>query len=226
MDIYRFTKSKSKNEFIKGWSRMRGFSPLEMAFIIFESENLLSEKHEAYRELFFAYPNMELEASTRNKDSKNLHHCLSALLAREEYLFERFPMDDANMAYQADVYGYSWGGRDFQSAEYKSFVQLKNDLGTLWERKKVDCDYFCFIVKKHITDSGEVISAKFNYDWELLAISDYPIIEQEHYDKTNDPAGFLYDYRWKGIYDKLQRYDDDDEIIYVGRSRNWNIMTR
>ena len=59
MDLYRFTGRISRKELLQ--SGKSNFSPLEIAVIIFESDNLLSEKQDAYRELLSNCPKMVLE---------------------------------------------------------------------------------------------------------------------------------------------------------------------
>ena len=204
MDIYKFTRSASQKEFIQGGESGKSkHNPLEMAFIIFESDHLLSEKHDAYRELLSSYPNMELEASFHNKKGRSLHQCLRAMLVKDECLIERFYADEINATFQAYVYGYMYDGGNWESAFFKTFTELWDDVRAFWERIEVSKEDFYFEIKKTFIGSDEYLFARFNHDGELLAISDYPFIHQAFENEENDPAGFLNDYWDSGAYNNL-----------------------
>ena len=224
MDIYRFLRYDSKKDIL----RHRGpFNPLEMAFIIYESDNLLSEKHDAYRELLSDYPNMELEASAHNKKSKNLHQCLRAILVRDDYRVERFYAVEANVTYQAFVsafmHGDMYGTRDWESEIFRTFAELWGAIGTYWERSEILIEDFAFTIKKSFMESGKYLLARLNYDGELLEISDHEFSWSDYENEPDDPAGFLNDYLWNGLYKELYISESsENHIVIVGKTRRWN----
>ena len=225
MDIKRFVEYLSK----KNIYRFRdSLNPLEMASIIYKSDNLLSEKHDAYRELLSDYPNMELEVSAHNKKSKNLHQCLRAILVRDDYRIERFYADEDNVTYQAFVDGFMYEGYtrdDWESVISHTFAELWDTVGTFWDREFIESLSFDFDfeIKKSFMDSGKFLLVRLNYDGELLEISDHPFSYSDYKNEPDDPAGFLNDYDWKGSYKELYiKESSEDTIVIVGRTRMWN----
>ncbi len=81
MDIFKFVNSKDIREYLKNMNYC--FNSLETAWLIWQSEVTMNEKHEAWKELIETMPDCEIEERLNAKAWPSLHEFLKELMAFE-----------------------------------------------------------------------------------------------------------------------------------------------
>lgn len=91
MDIYHFIKSKAVIDHLK--KIQHNFTPLESAYVIWQSEAPLKEKHAAWREIIDTMPDGPIPETKSNRDL-SLHQYLEELMSCQKSLLEEFYRED------------------------------------------------------------------------------------------------------------------------------------
>lgn len=102
MDVYNFINSKDVRNYLK--ENNYEFNPVETAWIVWQSNRTLKEKHEAWKEIIDTIPDMPIQ--DRHNDIPSLHQFLKDYMQFERCVIDRF----YNPTYECVFYQYSITG--------------------------------------------------------------------------------------------------------------------
>ena len=133
MDIYSFINSRDVAEYCESIGKT--WNPFEMAVIIGRScHRVLTDKHEAWRELIANYPDMPTPETRYYQSYDSLHKKLAEVIAYEERALELFKKPETSVFYEYEIHG------DAVSV-YPNRDRIFPDFESAWTKLKLDLKY-------------------------------------------------------------------------------------
>jgi len=168
MDIYKFLNSKDIAEHCRNISHQ--FTSLEMAFIIYQSQATLSEKHNALKEIINTMPDEEVSRRGRIPYYDSLHRLLMDYMEMENEMIEKFKADEPNAIYNYAIYYINDDGMDCE--ENIPFSTLNAVVEAVKKENKDGDIEKCRIHKKWL-DCDDSMTVYTNLEWEYISVEEY-----------------------------------------------------
>jgi hypothetical protein len=155
------------------------WTPFEMAVIIGQSDRSIAEKHAAWCELIFDYPDMPTIPNYKTPVYHSLHEALNELIAFEECI-ELFLKKQEKEVYYEYIVDMGWDSESdkvnqiYSQNNISMFEEAWNDAKMIWETSDSKSDTDRIKIKKFYEgDETYAISAEFDtlgvlYDYNLL----------------------------------------------------------
>ena len=155
VNIYDFFNSPDVSEYCQSIGKT--WTSLEMAVIIGKSDRPQLEKHVAWSELIFEYPDMPTPNNLHHISYDSLHQKISELLVYEKHAAENFKTSEPGAIYSCDAGVYSSFDKAFKGMQEK------------YNRDEVDR----WLIKKQFVDDKEELHFCLDYDGNLFDFSFY-----------------------------------------------------
>ena len=183
MDIYKFLRSFDVAEYCKKIGHI--FNPIEMAYLIENSEITINEKNILFQELIDCYPNMYFHESVNFQVQSSLHDYLRALIEWNKSAIEffyHFGETQDSFVYTLSEYNLGELGlvpkmdpiKGFmrKATKYKSFKTVKElleDIRPLWNREKMRSARI--FVKRIRARTNFEFYADVNFEGEVIGLN-------------------------------------------------------
>lgn len=201
MDIYEFIESRDIREHCR--KIQYKFTARESAFLIWQSDKTIQQKHAAYREIIETMPDEKLNERICTAEFEHLHEFLSRYMECENYLFRVFGEREEAVYMSKVFYNGEW---ENEKKTYSIHDVCLNETIKRWEGDGI---YFAvskkWIRREHEEPEKEV-TVYFNKYEEPYKIAEVGIL-----DEMQQEVNTLFEWMWINVPTPFKKGD----IVYV-----------
>ena len=201
MDIYEFIESKDIREHCR--KIQYKFTARESAFLIWQSDKTIQQKHAAYREIIETMPDEKLNERICTAEFEHLHEFLSRYMECENYLFRVFGEREEAVYMSKVFYNGEW---ENEKKTYSIHDVCLNETIKRWEGDGI---YFAvskkWIRREHEEPEKEV-TVYFNKYEEPYKIAEVGILNE-----MQQEVNTLFEWMWINVPTPFKKGD----IVYV-----------
>ncbi len=201
MDIYEFIESKDIREHCR---KIRyKFTSLESAFLIWQSDKTIQQKHAAYREIINTMPNEKLNDRLCNGEFERLHEFLSKYMECENKLLQIFEEHDEAVYVSKVFYDGEWENERFMSSLPETCL---NAVIKRWEDDSSRFAVSKTWLRESIKEREKEVTIYYNKYKEP-----YKIVEEGILDEMQQEVNTLFEWMWINVPTPFKKGD----ILYV-----------
>lgn len=201
MDIYEFIESKDIREHCR--KMQYKFTAQESAFLIWQSDKTIQQKHAAYREIINTMPDEKLNDRICTSEFEQLHEFLSKYMECENHLLRVFGESEEAVYMSKVFYHGEW---ENEKGVYSFHDVCLNETIKRWEGDSIHFAVSKKWIRREHEEQEKKVTVYYNKYKEP-----YKIVEVGILDEIQQEVNTLFEWMWINVPTPFKKGD----IVYV-----------